>query len=115
MAIVQGAEGLTIRMDTDLPLTGATPSLLVQKPSGATASALGTVATATGTFNLDNRAQQGISEDFESSEYFTVTSASGLFDEAGTYKVQPRITATDNPTALFGPAIDVEVVENLLG
>lgn len=114
MAIVQGAEGLTIRFDTDLLLTGSTPSLLVKKPSGATASALGTVATATGSFVLDNR-NDNSTESFESSEYFTVTSASTLFDEAGTYKLQARITATAAPTLLFSPAIDVEVVRNLLG
>ena len=114
MAIVQGAEGLIIRFDANLDLTGSTPSLLVRKPSGATASALGTVATATGSFVLDNR-NDNSTENFESSQYFTVTSASGLFDEAGTYKLQARITASADPTLLFSEAIDVEVIENLLG
>ena len=114
MAIVQGAVGLTIRFDANTDLTGSTPSLLVQKPSGATASALGTVATATGSFALDNR-NDSATENFESSQYFTVTSASGLFDEKGTYKLQARITASADPTLLFSEAIDVEVIENLLG
>ncbi len=114
MAIVKGAEGITIRFDTDLDLTGSTPALLVQKPSGATASAAGTVATATGTFNLDNR-NNSAAEDFESGQYFTVTSASGLFNEDGTYKLQARVTSTADPTLLFSEAIDVEVKENLLG